>query len=139
MTGELRLYVSQHASLVALALLIVVDLVYALVRRLTHRATHDPPFLDLLEQKATIVILMIVAAIVDGLIVVDAPIVDTAGLFYCGVEALQIFAAAIRDGLPVPESVIKAMSGLLAGLDIEDVEKARKAAVVPSESDNGVP
>jgi phage-related holin len=97
----------QDLPVVVIALLLlVVDALYAIVRHATGRHNDtDPPILEYLEGRLTIVFILVVATILDP-IIPDAPLLDATGAFYSAVCAANILDAAARDGVPVPDMLV---------------------------------
>lgn len=108
-----------HISLTILLVFMIADIVTGLIKSAKERKLSSNLAFEGFLKKATIMIVIIIANLLDILTSAGVPVFRTmAVFFYIGMEGLSIFENVKRIGLPLP----KAMSQYINELSKEQIK-----------------
>lgn len=106
-----------HISLTILLIFMVTDIVTGLIKSAKERKLSSNLAFEGFLKKATIMIVIIIANLLDILTIVGAPVFRTMAIFfYIGMEGLSITENLTRIGVPLP----KAMTDYISELSKEE-------------------
>ncbi len=107
------LFGAWHISLTILIVFMVIDILTGLIKSASERKLSSNLAFKGFLKKATIMLVIIIANLLDILTVAGAPVFRTMAIFfYIGMEGLSITENLTRIGVPLPKAMTEYISEL---------------------------